>query len=136
MALHRLLLALVALVAVVGCTAAPPADPMAVGPLALDVTYADDAAGLPMAVAFDPNLITTGLETADVVEIGVGQHVLDTAWFDLQGRMTLEFPAASDLPAGLLFPAADAVRLLDLPAGCAVTVDGAATASGLSLIHI
>jgi hypothetical protein len=131
MARHRPLLALALTFAIVGCTAAP--EP--VGPLALDVTFAGDPAALPMAiavVAFEPSLIVTGLEPADVAEIDVGQYVLDTAWFDLAGRMTLELPAPADLPAGLRLPAADAVRLFDLPAGCTVAADGAATVSGLA----
>lgn len=131
MARTRSLFALVGLVAIVGCSAGPEA----VGPLALDVVYAGDPADLPMAiavVAFDPSVLATGLEPADVAEIDVGQFVLDTAWFDLDGGLTLELPAADDLPAGLMSPAADAVRLFDLPVGCDVAVDGTATVSGFA----
>ncbi len=131
MARARPLLAFVGLVAIAGCTAGPEA----VGPTSLDVAYAGDPAGLPMAiavVAFEPSLIVTGLEPADVAEIAVGQYVLDTAWFDRAGRLTLELPAAADLPAGLLLPAHDALRLFDLPAGCTVAVDGTATVSGFA----
>lgn len=131
MARHRSLLALAGVVAVVGCTAGP----VAVGPRSLDVTYAGDPAGLPMAiavVAFEPSLIVTGLEPADVVEFVAGQYVLDTAWFDVDGRATLELPAPADLPAGLRLPAADALRLFELPVGCTVAVAGAATVSGFA----
>ena len=131
MARARSLLASAFVLALVGCTAAPTA----VGPLALDVTFAGDPADLPMAiaiVAFEPALIVTGLEPTDVAEIDVGQYVLDTAWFDRDGRMTLELPAPADLPAGLRLPAADALRLFGLPAGCTVAVDGAATVSGFA----
>ena len=131
MARARSLLASAFVLALVGCTAAPAA----VGPLALDVTFAGDPADLPMAiaiVAFEPALIVTGLEPTDVAEIDVGQYVLDTAWFDRDGRMTLELPAPADLPAGLRLPAADALRLFGLPAGCTVAVDGAATVSGFA----
>ncbi len=131
MARARSLLAFVGLVAMVGCTTGPEA----VGPTPLDVTYAGDPAGLPMAiaiVAFEPSAIVTGIEPADVAEIGGGQYVLDTAWFDAGGRMTLELPAPADLPAGLRLPAAEALRLFDLPSGCTVVVDGAATVSGFA----
>ncbi len=131
MARLRFLPALVLALAVVGCTAGPEA----VGPRSLDVTYAGDPAGLPMAiaiVAFEPSLIVTDVEPADVVEFDAGQYVLDTAWFDLDGRATLELPAPADLPAGMRLPAADALRLFDLPAGCTVAVDGAATVSGFA----
>ncbi|MDF1522852.1 MAG: hypothetical protein P1P87_08540, partial [Trueperaceae bacterium] len=131
MARHRPLLALTLTLAIAGCTAGPEA----VGPLALDVTFAGDPSALPMAiaiVALEPSLIVTGLEPADIAEIDVGQYVLDTAWFDRDGHMTLELPAPADLPAGLLSPAGDAVRLFDLPAGCTVVADGAATVSGFA----
>jgi hypothetical protein len=131
MARPRSLLASLALLALVGCTAGPEA----VGPRSLEVVYAGDAAGLPMAialVAFEPSLIVTELEPADVVEFAPGQYVLDTAWFDQDGRTTLELPAAADLPTGLRLPAAEAVRLFDLPAGCTLAVGGTATVSGFA----